>query len=33
LITTLIFTGLPASELRGLAWKDVDLIAGVLTVR
>jgi integrase len=25
---TLIFTGLRASELRGLAWKDIDLTAG-----
>jgi integrase len=31
---TLIFTGLRASELRGLAWKDIDLTAGSsLTVR
>jgi len=33
LIVTAIFTGLRASELRGLTWQDVDLKAGVLTVR
>jgi integrase len=33
LIVTAIFTGLRASELRGLQWGDVDLDAGELTVR
>jgi integrase len=33
LIVTAIFTGLRASELRGLRWEDVDLGRGVLTVR
>ena len=34
LIVTAIFTGLRASELRGLTWKDVDpLDAAVVTVR
>ena len=33
LITTLIFTGLRASELRGLRWSDVDLAGSNLTVR
>ena len=33
LIVTAIFTGLRASELRGLRWVDVDLDAGELTVR
>ena len=33
LIVTAIFTGLRASELRGLRWDDVDLAAGELTVR
>jgi integrase len=33
LIVTAIFTGLRASELRGLRWDDVDLDAGILTVR
>jgi len=33
LIVTAIFTGLRASELRGLTWKDVDLDAGSLRVR
>src|SRR6266496_2301001 len=33
LIVTAIFTGLRASELRGLQWSDVDLDAGELTVR
>ncbi|MFC1455736.1 tyrosine-type recombinase/integrase [Microvirga arabica] len=32
LILTAIFTGLRASELRGLKWEDVDLKAGVLHV-
>ncbi|HUS95288.1 MAG TPA: tyrosine-type recombinase/integrase [Hyphomicrobiaceae bacterium] len=32
-IVTAIFTGMRASELRGLRWEDVDLDAGVLTVR
>jgi integrase len=33
LIVTAIFTGLRASELRGLRWEDVDLARGELTVR
>ncbi len=33
LIVTAIFTGLRASELRGLRWADVDLDAGVIHVR
>jgi integrase len=33
LILTAIFTGLRASELRGLAWSDVDLERGELHVR
>jgi integrase len=33
LIVTAIFTGLRASELRGLTWEDVDLKAETLTVR
>jgi integrase len=33
LIVTAIYTGLRASELRGLTWKDVDLGKAVLTVR
>jgi integrase len=33
LIVAAIFTGLRASELRGLRWIDVDLAAGELTVR
>src|SRR6516162_631133 len=33
LIVTAIFTGLRASELRGLAWKDIDLDAATLRVR
>jgi integrase len=33
LILTAIFTGLRASELRGLTWADVDLKAGELHVR
>ncbi len=33
LIVTAIFTGLRASELRGLTWADVDLDQEVLTVR
>jgi integrase len=33
LIVTVVFTGLRASELRGLRWDDVDLDRGVLTVR
>jgi len=33
LIVTAIFTGLRASELRGLTWDDVDLEAEILTVR
>jgi integrase len=33
LVVTAIFTGLRASELRGLRWDDVDLDRDVLTVR
>jgi integrase len=33
LILTAIFTGLRASELRGLRWEDVDLKRGELHVR
>lgn len=33
LILTAIFTGLRASELRGLRWPDVDLVKGELHVR
>jgi integrase len=33
LVVTAIFTGLRASELRGLLWDDVDLERAVLTVR
>jgi integrase len=33
LIVTAIFTGLRASELRGLRWEDVDLAGETLTVR
>ena len=33
LVVTLVFTGLRASELRGLRWQDIDLAAGCLTVR
>jgi len=33
LVVTAVFTGLRASELRGLQWADVDLDAGELTVR
>jgi integrase len=33
LIVTAIFTGLRASELRGLTWKDVDLKTATLRVR
>jgi integrase len=33
LLTTAIFTGLRASELRGLEWEDVDFELRVLTVR
>ena len=32
-IWTAVFSGLRASELRGLAWEDVDLDAGVIHVR
>ena len=32
-VVTAIFTGMRASELRGLRWEDVDLDAGVLHVR
>src|SRR5262249_36494233 len=33
LIVTAIFTGMRASELRGLAWRHVDFEAGVIRVR
>lgn len=33
LVVTAVFTGLRASELRGLRWDDVDLDRAVLTVR
>jgi integrase len=33
LLITAIFTGMRASELRGLLWSDVDLDAGVIHVR
>jgi integrase len=33
LLVTAIFTGLRASELRGLVWSDVDLDAGIVHVR
>jgi integrase len=33
LVVTAIFTGLRASELRGLSWEDVELDRAVLTVR
>ncbi len=33
LIVTAIFTGMRASELRGLAWSNVDLDAGLIRVR
>jgi len=33
LIITAIFTGMRASELRGLPWRDVDLDGGVIHVR
>jgi integrase len=33
LLVTAIFTGMRASELRGLLWSDVDLKAGVIHVR
>jgi integrase len=33
LLLTAIFTGLRASELRGLRWSDVDLLGAVLHVR
>lgn len=32
-IVTAIFTGMRASELRGLSWRDVDLDKGVIHVR
>lgn len=32
-IWTAVFTGMRASELRGLLWEDVDLDAGVINVR
>jgi integrase len=33
LIVTVIFTGLRASELRGLCWEDIDLVGATLVVR
>jgi integrase len=33
LLVTAVFTGLRASELRGLRWEDVDFDQGLLTVR
>lgn len=30
---TAVFTGMRASEMRGLRWEDVDLAAGTITVR
>src|SRR5262245_13703313 len=33
LVITAIFTGMRASELRGLPWRDVDLEAGIAHVR
>jgi integrase len=33
LLSTAIFTGLRASEIRGLRWKDIDLKAGEIHVR
>ena len=33
MLLTAIFTGLRASELRGLRWEDVDLKRGEITVR
>ena len=33
LIVTVVFTGLRASELRGLTWNDIDFTAETLTVR
>jgi integrase len=33
IVVTAIFTGLRASELRGLRWDDVELAVGTLTVR
>jgi integrase len=33
LLMTAVFTGLRASELRGLAWSDVDLAKGTIRVR
>lgn len=33
LILTAITTGLRSSELRGLRWQDIDLVAGTITVR
>ena len=32
-IVTAIFTGMRASEMRGLPWRDVDLEAGIIHVR
>ena len=33
LLVTAIFTGMRASELRGLRWSDIDLAAGIIHVR
>jgi integrase len=33
LLVTAIFTGMRASELRGLRWSDVDLVEGIIHVR
>jgi integrase len=33
LVVTAIFTGLRASELRGLCWEDIDLVKATLVVR
>jgi integrase len=33
LLVTAIFTGMRASELRGLRWADVDLVEGIIHVR
>jgi integrase len=33
LLVTAVFTGMRASELRGLRWADIDLVAGIINVR